>query len=134
MTTLRPGPAHMLSDADLHWFNEGTHRRLGQKLGAHPEPGGGVNFAVWAPNATRVSVVGDFNSWNADAHVLETRGVSGVWEGTVPEAGTGQVYKFAITTKQGTVLDKADPFTAVHRGAAPDRIGHLGPLLRVGGR
>jgi 1,4-alpha-glucan branching enzyme len=110
MTTLRPGPACMLSEEDLHWFNEGTHRRLGQKLGAHPEPGGGTRFAVWAPNARRVSVVGDFNSWDAGAHALEPRGVSGIWEGTVLEASTGQVYKFAVTTKQGAVLYKADPF------------------------
>ena len=131
MTTLRPGPARMLSEEDLHWFNEGTHRRLGQKLGSHPEPGGGINFAVWAPNARRVSVVGDFNSWGAGAHALEARGVSGIWEATVPEASTGQVYKFAITTKQGAVL-YSRPVRAVHRGATPHGIGDLGPLVRVG--
>ena len=110
MTTLRPGPRRMLSEEDLHWFNEGTHRRLGQKLGSHPEPGGGINFAVWAPNARRVSVVGDFNSW-ARARTPWRPGASrGSGRERFPRPSTGQVYKFAITTKQGAVLYKADPF------------------------
>jgi 1,4-alpha-glucan branching enzyme len=99
-----------LTEEDLYWFNEGTHRRLGDKLGAHPGPGGGTRFAVWAPNARAVGVIGDFNSWNASADPLRPRGVSGIWEGNMTSAHPGQVYKFAVTTSSGEVLQKADPF------------------------
>jgi 1,4-alpha-glucan branching enzyme len=102
--------SHGISDDDVYLFNEGTHRRLGEKLGAHPLPGGGVAFAVWAPNATRVAVMGDFNYWSPEADPLEMRGTSGIWEGTVAQAAPGHVYKFAITTQAGAVLEKADPF------------------------
>ena len=112
----------LLSEDDLYWFNEGTHRRMGDKLGAHIRPAGGVTFAVWAPNATRVAVIGDFNYWNADADVLRARGSSGIWEGTAAGAGPGHIYKFAITTRAGDVLEKADPFARraeqPHRGRA----------------
>jgi 1,4-alpha-glucan branching enzyme len=100
----------LLSEDDLYLFNEGTHRRLGEKLGAHPRPEGGVTFGVWAPNADRVAVIGDFNHWDANADVLEPRGSSGIWEGAVDRAGPGNIYKFAITTRSGAVLEKADPF------------------------
>ena len=113
----------LLSDEDLYWFNEGTHRRLGDKLGAHIRPAGGVTFGVWAPNATRVAVIGDFNYWSADADLLEPRGSSGIWEGTVAAAGPGHVYKFAITTRAGDVLEKADPFAA--RAEHPPRTGSV---------
>ncbi len=102
--------ADALSEDDLYLFNEGTHRRLGEKLGAHPQPAGGVAFAVWAPNAVRVAVMGDFNFWSPDADPLVLRGSSGIWEGTVAQAAPGHVYKFAITTREGAVLEKADPF------------------------
>jgi 1,4-alpha-glucan branching enzyme len=102
--------AGALSADDLYLFNEGTHRRLGEKLGAHLQPGGGTAFAVWAPNAVRVAVMGDFNYWSPDADPLEVRGSSGIWEGTVAHAGAGHVYKFAITTRDGARLEKADPF------------------------
>jgi 1,4-alpha-glucan branching enzyme len=102
--------ARGISDDDVYLFNEGTHRRLGEKLGAHPLPGGGVAFAVWAPNAVQVAVMGDFNYWSPEADPLEVRGSSGIWEGTVAQAAPGHVYKFAITTQAGTVLEKADPF------------------------
>src|SRR5271170_4166268 len=113
----------LLSEDDLYWFNEGTHRRMGDKLGAHIRPGGGVTFGVWAPNATRVAVIGDFNHWNADADVLAPRGNSGIWEGPAAAAGPGDVYKFAITTRAGNVLDKADPFAA--RAEHPPRTGSV---------
>jgi 1,4-alpha-glucan branching enzyme len=100
----------LLSEDDLYLFNEGTHRHLADKLGAHPQPGGGVTFGVWAPNATGVAVIGDFNGWNRGADPLQPRGSSGIWEGTVGAAGPGHVYKFAITTRAGTVVEKADPF------------------------
>ncbi len=109
-STEQAPPATFLSEDDLYLFNEGTHRHLGEKLGAHPQPGGGVSFRVWAPNAVRVAVMGDFNYWNPQADVLEVRGSSGIWEGEVAHAVPGHVYKFAITTRAGAVLEKADPF------------------------
>ncbi|HVU60107.1 MAG TPA: 1,4-alpha-glucan branching protein GlgB [Mycobacteriales bacterium] len=110
-------PYSLLSDADLFLFNEGTHRRLAEHLGAHRVPGktarskpAGYSFAVWAPNATAVSVIGDFNAWDVAASPLHPRGSSGIWEGVVPTAKKGQIYKYAITTRNGLVLEKADPF------------------------
>jgi 1,4-alpha-glucan branching enzyme len=103
-------PTTRLSEEDLYLFNEGTHRHLAEKLGAHVRPEGGVYFAVWAPNASRVAVIGDFNYWSPDADPLRARGSSGIWEGVVGAAAAGNVYKFAITTGSGAVLEKADPF------------------------
>ncbi|HEY1465809.1 MAG TPA: 1,4-alpha-glucan branching protein GlgB [Acidimicrobiales bacterium] len=107
-----PESPSSLSADDLYLFNEGTHRHLGDKLGAHvlAETGGeGVRFSVWAPNAASVSVIGDFNGWEAKADGLAVRGSSGIWEGEVRAAEAGDVYKYAITTRDGRVLDKADP-------------------------
>jgi len=112
-----------ITDDDVHLFNEGTHRGLADKLGAHPLPEGGARFAVWAPNATRVSVIGDFNAWDAAADPLEVRGESGIWKGTVGSAEHGHVYKFAITTRLGTVLEKADPVG--HCTEVPPRTGSV---------
>ncbi|HEX3333230.1 MAG TPA: 1,4-alpha-glucan branching protein GlgB [Acidimicrobiales bacterium] len=124
MTTLEHAArSGSLTDQDVYWFNEGTHRGLGAKLGAHPLPGGGARFSVWAPNATAVSVIGDFNSWNASADTLHARGVSGIWEGVVPAATLGDVYKFAIRTRRGDVLEKADPFA--HCTEVPPRTGSV---------
>jgi 1,4-alpha-glucan branching enzyme len=124
LTTLHPSStSDPLTDQDIYWFNEGTHRGLGRKLGAHPLPAGGARFAVWAPNAIDVSVVGDFNSWDANADPLRVRGVSGIWEGTVPAAAPGDVYKFAIRTRHGDVLEKADPFA--HCTEIPPRTGSV---------
>jgi len=100
----------VISDDDLFLFNEGSHRRLAGKLGAHVLGAGGVHFAVWAPSARGVSVVGDWNWWRSGADPLSARGSSGIWEGVARHARKGQVYKFAITTAEGTVLEKADPF------------------------
>jgi 1,4-alpha-glucan branching enzyme len=102
----------LLSADDLYLFNEGTHRHLADKLGAHVLAGTGsegVRFAVWAPNASSVAVIGDFNGWDAQADPLTVRGSSGIWEGVVTAARAGDVYKYAITTGDGRVLDKADP-------------------------
>jgi 1,4-alpha-glucan branching enzyme len=123
MTTGQPSHTHGLTDEDVYWFNEGTHRGLGGKMGGHPLPGGGAHFSVWAPNATRVSVIGDFNGWDAQAHQLDELGVSGIWEGTIPAARSGQVYKFAITTRHGNVLQKADPFAVCSE--SPPRTGSV---------
>jgi 1,4-alpha-glucan branching enzyme len=103
-----------LSDYDLHLWGEGTHYRAYEKLGAHlTEQDGlaGTHFAVWAPNAREVSVIGDFNGWDPRAFFLHQRGVSGIWEGFVPGVGQGALYKYAITSNHhGYRVVKADPF------------------------
>jgi 1,4-alpha-glucan branching enzyme len=102
----------LLSDFDLHLMNEGTHFEKYEKLGAHVrEVNGtsGVHFAVWAPNARRVSVVGDFNSWDGRAHALRIRGQSGIWELFLPGLDEGLIYKFEILTRTGVAL-KSDPY------------------------
>jgi 1,4-alpha-glucan branching enzyme len=106
-------PAHTRSEwigeQDRHLFNEGTHQRLWQILGAHCD-GHGVHFAVWAPAARRVSVVGDFNAWEAQAAPMSPVGETGIWECHVPGIGEGALYKYRIETRDGTVLPlKADP-------------------------
>jgi 1,4-alpha-glucan branching enzyme len=73
------GGSSTLSDDDLYWFNEGTHRHLGEKLGAHVVSGG-TSFSVWAPNAIAVSVMGDFNGWDPNDQPLAPRASSGIWE------------------------------------------------------
>jgi len=96
---------------DLHLFNEGTHSHLYEKLGAHLWGRDGASFAVWAPNADSVSVIGDFNGWDPNANHLEPREQSGIWEGFIPGVGHGAMYKYRIhsrVTRQG--VDKADPF------------------------
>jgi len=102
----------MIGDVDLHLFNEGTHLRLWRVLGAHPTDGG-VHFAVWAPNATAVGVVGDWNGWS-DPRPLEPRASSGIWEGVVRGVTIGQRYKYRIETRDGRTLEKADPFGLWH--------------------
>lgn len=92
------GEASLITEADLYLFNEGTHRKLADKLGAHLAPGGGTYFAVWAPNASAVSVIGDFNYWDDKADPLQPRDVSGIWIGHLANAKKGDVYKFAVTT------------------------------------
>jgi 1,4-alpha-glucan branching enzyme len=120
MNEEQPATAHtLLTETDIHLFNEGTHNRLWQKLGAHIVPGG-VIFGVWAPNAARVSVIGEFNHWNYDAHPLQAHGGSGIWEGFIPGVGKGTKYKYHIVSKHnGFRVDKADPF-GVHHELPPD--------------
>jgi 1,4-alpha-glucan branching enzyme len=102
-----------LSDLDLHLFGEGNHHHIQQKLGAHLEVRDGVagtHFAVWAPNAQRVSVVGDFNQWDGHRNVMARRNHSGVWEAFVADAHVGSHYKFEIIGAHGQHLMKADPY------------------------
>jgi len=102
----------VLGDLDLQLFNEGNHFRTYEKLGAHTmELGGvtGVFFAVWAPNACRVSVIGDFNGWDSRRHPMRVRGSSGIWELFIPGLGEGTLYKYEIMTRDGRFLRKADP-------------------------
>jgi 1,4-alpha-glucan branching enzyme len=105
---------------DLHLFNEGTHRRLWEKLGAHPLVRGGhdgTHFAVWAPNAEAVSVIGDFNHWG-DRHALEPVQHSGVWAGFIPGVSKGALYKYRVHPRGGgPALEKADPFGFLHEVA-----------------
>ncbi len=104
----------LLTEQDLYLFNEGTHYRLYEKMGAHPLAVGGLAgtyFAVWAPNAERVSVVGSFNGWDRSAHPLRLREPSGIWEGFIPGVGEGASYKYHVASKiGGYAADKADPF------------------------
>ena len=102
-----------ISDFDLYLFGEGSNRRIYDQLGAHPETVNGVagtRFAVWAPNAERVSVVGPFNAWDGGRNVLSGRGVSGVWELFVPFVTVGALYKFEIRTRSGGLFLKSDPY------------------------
>ncbi len=104
----------LLSDDDLFLFNEGSHFRLYQKLGAHPltvKDTAGTYFAAWAPDAEKVFVIGDFNNWDKASHPLVPRGQSGIWDGFIPEVGPGAVYKFHIHSRfQMYKVDKADAF------------------------
>ena len=136
---MRPVPQRsLLSDDDLHLFNEGRHFRLYTKLGAHRrslDGSDGYNFAVWAPDAEGVSVVGDFNGWNRDRHPLAPRGSSGIWEGFLPGVEPGRPLQVPralplrwLPGGQGRSVRGAQ------RGAAEDRLGALAPRLRVGGR
>lgn len=96
--------------SDFWYFNEGTDRYAYRVLGAHQiaEPFAATRFAVWAPNALQVDVIGDFNGWQSGTHL--SGGDSGVWTGHVADALLGQRYKYRITRADGTVVDKADPF------------------------
>ena len=103
----------VLSDFDLHLLSEGTHYRAWEKLGSHRQAidgVDGVHFAVWAPNAHRVSVIGDFNRWDGRTHVMRRLVPSGIWEVFVPGLTDGACYKFEIRTPEGHLLRKADPY------------------------
>jgi 1,4-alpha-glucan branching enzyme len=107
--------APTVGEQDLYFFGEGTHRRLWRILGAHPrrvDGVEGVGFAVWAPNARRVSVVGDFNAWDGRRHPMRSLGASGVFELFVPGVRPGALYKYEILTREGVPRVKTDPFAA----------------------
>jgi 1,4-alpha-glucan branching enzyme len=110
-------PPSLFADLDLHLFNEGTHVRLYRKLGAHPgevDGRAGTHFAVWAPSAEEVSVVGDFNGWSEHKDPLAPLASSGIWEGFVPDVGPGTLYKYHIRSRNGYHVNKADPFGFCH--------------------
>ncbi|HEX8199021.1 MAG TPA: 1,4-alpha-glucan branching protein GlgB, partial [Isosphaeraceae bacterium] len=104
----------VLTDFDLHLLAEGTHYRNYERLGAHlreHEGFRGVHFAVWAPNAQRVSVVGNFNHWDGRRHPMRNLGASGIWEIFIPDLTQGEVYKYAIRSRhRGYLVEKADPY------------------------
>ncbi len=104
-------PAISLGEQDLYLFREGTHSRLYEHLGCHVA-GGDAAFRVWAPNAARVAVIGEWNDWDGNAHPLRKRDDgSGLWEGRVDGASEGQAYKYRIVARDGhATFDKADPF------------------------
>jgi len=112
----------LLTADDLYLFNEGSHYRLYDKLGSHLLKVGGVEgcyFAVWAPNAQSVSVVGDWNGWNRESHPLHPKGESGIWEGFIPKVGQGAIYKYHLVARGSAYqVDKADPY-AVHQETPP---------------
>lgn len=109
-----PDSFSLFSDFDIHLFRSGKHFKLYEKLGAHLvtfKKQEGTYFAVWAPNARAVSVIGNFNFWNNNDHKLAPRwDESGIWEGFFPGIGKGEAYKYAIHSNTGEYLEKADPF------------------------
>ncbi len=108
-----PAPIDVLSDYDVRLIREGNHTTLYRRLGAHRVQHAGradVRFAVWAPNAERVSVIGDFNGWDRDATPMELGGDHGVWSRLVGGLGDGSLYKFAVRAAGGQWVEKADPF------------------------
>ena len=104
----------VLTEYDLHLLGEGTHYRNFERLGAHlraHEGFPGVHFAVWAPNAMRVSVVGDFNHWDGRRHMMRNLGATGVWEIFIPDLVQGEVYKYEIKSRfNGYLVQKTDPY------------------------
>jgi 1,4-alpha-glucan branching enzyme len=107
--------ASLLTENDLYLFNEGSHFQLYNKLGAHVvnhEGVSGTQFAVWAPNAVQVFVMGDFNGWNKNSDPLHPNGQSGIWEGFFPGIGSGTLYKYHIASRFNDYrVDKTDPFS-----------------------
>ena len=126
-TAVSPSTRHdytLLTEDDIYLFNEGNHFRLYEKLGAHgidKEQINGTYFAVWAPNAVQVGVVGDFNGWNKTSHFLHPRGQSGIWEGLISGLKKGALYKYHILSRHNNYqVDKADPF-AFFNQIAPEK-------------
>ena len=109
------------TELDRYLFGQGTHYKIFEKLGAHPKTykgKAGMYFAVWAPHAKAVGVVGDLNGWDPDAAPMSPLADSGIYEAFIPGVGLGELYKFAITTQEGMILFKADPY-AVHAEFRP---------------
>ena len=123
--------ASALTEQDLYLFNEGTHHRLYNKLGAHPclrDGRPGASFAVWAPDAESVSVIGDFNGWEPGRHPLRLLGASGVWSGFLPGLERGARYKYHVASRLlGFRADKTDPF-GFHHETAPQTASILWDL------
>jgi 1,4-alpha-glucan branching enzyme len=114
MTSEAVIPHSLLTDFDTGLLGAGKHRKLYEKMGSHIAEVNGVQgtyFAVWAPNAVMVTVMGNFNAWNRSNHPLYARwDSSGVWEGFIPCMGEGEVYKYCIYTRTGQIIEKGDPF------------------------
>lgn len=126
----------VLTEFDFHLFGEGKHYRLYEKLGAHRmslDSVAGVLYAVWAPNACRASVIGDFNRWDGRRHPMRNRGTSGVWELFIPGHVEGELYKFEIKTPHGMLLHKSDPFGFYfeHRPKTATLVRDIGEIGRA---
>ena len=130
----RRGGMSGLGEVDLYLAGEGRHERLYERLGAHVVDGGGVRFAVWAPNATAVSVVGDWNFWSEGADALRPVESSGIWEGVAENATEGQRYKLAVTGADGITRHEGRPLRDLRGGAARERLDRLPEQLRLVGR
>jgi 1,4-alpha-glucan branching enzyme len=103
----------LVTDLDQYLFNAGTHHRAYEKLGAHlseVKGVGGIHFAVWAPGARSVSVIGDFNNWDRRSHAMRVLGSSGIWEIFIPGLPEGVLYKYQVKTQTGYIMDKTDPY------------------------
>ena len=103
----------VLSDFDLHLFSEGNHFDSYNKLGAHCitlQGVKGVSFAVWAPNAKRVSVIGNFNHWDGRHNQMRVRGTSGIWELFIPDLSEGEIYKYEVKNQNNSLTEKFDPY------------------------
>ncbi|MBN1479213.1 1,4-alpha-glucan branching protein GlgB [candidate division KSB1 bacterium] len=106
-----------ITDEDMYLFGMGDHHKIYEKLGAHlmnVDGVAGVNFAVWAPNARNVSVIGDFNQWHGGKHQMRVLGSSGIWELFIPHIGEGEKYKYEIKDRAGTMMIKSDPYGFFH--------------------
>lgn len=120
-----------VGEVDLHLFGEGRHMRLWEKLGAHLRVMDGVSgtaFAVWAPNATRVALIGSFNAWDTRVHPMRALGTSGVWELFVPGVGANALYKFEIASPSGALRVKTDPMAFQMEQSS----GHASIVVAVG--
>ncbi len=130
---------NLLTDDDIHWFNEGTHYGLQNKLGAHlrtnQDGTQGTSFAVWAPNARLVTVTGDFNNWDKESHRLHPRASSGIWEGFIPNVTRGALYKYHIVSHDGDYLvEKAESVWRVSSDRSRFGLRGLGSRIPVVGR
>lgn len=108
----------LIGDLDLHLYGEGRHLHAYHMLGAHQSKAMGIvgiRFAVWAPSAIRVSVVGDFNAWDGRVHPMRVRGNSGIWELFIPELAPGTLYKYELRTKHDEILIKTDPYAHAYQ-------------------
>ena len=124
----------MLSELDLYLFGQGTNYEIYRKMGAHKmclEGVDGIYFAVWAPNAVSVRLVGEFNDWNTESHYMKCLGEIGVYEAFVPEAKVGMLYKYCVESKKGELLYKADPYAnqAELRPGTASRIADMDSLV-----
>ena len=113
-TAVKPAPKEPVevTDVDCYLFGQGTHYDIYKKLGSHPtEQNGqkGMFFAVWAPNAAAVHVIGTFNGWNEDQYAMTKAGEVGIWTIFIPNVGEGELYKYLIYTPEGNKIYKADP-------------------------
>jgi 1,4-alpha-glucan branching enzyme len=127
MSDWKPLRGHVIGEQDLHLWNEGTHRRAYHALGSHlvtVDGVPGVSFAVWAPDAESVAVIGDFQGWTSPGHRLSQMGYSGIWRGFIPGLKQGALYKYRIKSRHnGYQVDKADPFARMQE--VPPRTGSV---------